>query len=1020
MYKESISLKNNYRRNEEELVKELIEYLRDSSFFIENAELSAFNLAEHFRSKSKNKIRVENLMNAYPLSSDRGRHLMSLAECLLRIPDSGNREKLVIEKMRNNWISSISNGLLMFSFGIILQIVSMLLPKKNNNIFTKFISSITSNITKKVIHIMSYQFVLAQNINHALKRSKKQIDKGYGFSFDMLGESARTDVDAQKYFNDYKNAIIATGEFSRKIKDPKKVSISIKLSSLHCRYEPMQFKQIKPILYGRLLELCKISAKYNLLLFIDAEEVERLVLSLELFEDLLKEKELENWQGLAIVIQSYQKRGFFVIDEIAEMANRYKRKIYVRLVKGAYWDAETKRDQVNGASDFALFTLKEHTDICYMACVKKLSTYEKEIFPCFATHNAFSIAFVEEIMKGKNFEYQCLQGMGGDLYSKIINKHNVRIYAPVGEFTHLLPYLVRRLIENGAKSSFINQILLKDSNIKDIVKNPIEKSNQNGNKMNSLIKLPRDLFISEGRANSKGEDMADQNVLDHLEEHVGKYIKKENSYSIISGEDIKSDNIETNTNPANIEDQIGLVYRSTDEIISKSIDVAYDYFPIWKDTSVERRAEILVTASNNLEASTEELVAILVREAGKSIKDALLEIREAVDFLRYYAHRAKIDFNENGISLPSPVGESNTLYLNGRGVFLCIAPWNFPLAIFLGQLAAALASGNTVIAKSSEDTPLIGYKAIKILINSGVPKEALQYLPAKGKLIGDSLLQHPKLAGVAFTGSDKTAKDINIALANRNYGILPLIAETGGQNAMIVDSTALLEQVVRDVISSSFQSAGQRCSALRVLFVQSQMADPLIEMIKHAMDELFICDPKLIQCDVGPVINQIAYNKINQHCIEMQKNHILIKQSTLPKNLKGYFFPPTVFEISSINDLKQEIFGPILHIVRYKDDNLDQLIHDIHNTGYGLTFSIHSRLEKNIESFSKKLQVGNIYVNRNQIGAVVSSQPFGGSKNSGTGPKAGGPFYLHKFATEKTISTDLTAWGGNIDLMSKI
>lgn len=1018
-------LKANYRTEETSLVRDLIDYIKDSHLLIPSIEHESEKIAKKIREKSANKLKVENLMNMYPLYSSKGRNMMGLSEALLRIPDSYNQDKLIIEKIKgNNWGVSIIYGFPLYLASHIMNIGSKILPSNNNNIFSKIIVSIARLITRLIIQGTSYQFVLSQNMKNALKKSIPLIKKGYSFSYDMLGESARTDEDAKKYYDQYADSITQCGEFSKGLSNPQDVSISIKLSSLHCRYEVAQFERIKPILYKRLLNLCELASKYNLLLFIDAEEAERLELSLELIDNILSEDSLKNWYGLGLAVQCYQKRGFYTIDAIAELSKKYNKKIYVRLVKGAYWDSEIKQDQVNGVNDFSLFTRKEHTDIAYMACAKKMSTYDKEIYPCFATHNAFSISYVKEIMKSKNYEFQCLQCMGDNVYDDLVEQNSIKVrkYAPVGKFNHLLPYLVRRLIENGAKSSFINQVLHKDANLKEITKNPVDISNNLGNSRHHLIKLPRDLFISEQRKNSKGLDMAQLNILKQLENDIKNNTKTYSIYSILNGVDItKGEKVELK-NPANLSEILGEVSYSDEDTIIKALSNAYNYFPTWNQTPVEKRSALLNKIANELEAQTSYFVSILVKEAGKTIRDSVLEIREAVDFLRYYANRAMEEFSED-LNLSGPIGESNKLVFEGRGVFLCIAPWNFPLAIFLGQISSALVAGNTVLAKPAESTTIIGYEIVKLMLSCGLPVEAIQYLPARGKLIGDHLLEHSKLAGVAFTGSDITAKEINKKIANRSTNIIPLIAETGGQNAMIVDSTALAEQVTRDVLNSAFQSAGQRCSALRVMFVQDDVADSLIKMISDAMDELNITNPAKMNCDVGPVINMEALDRLNKHVdyiSGISGNGKVIKELKLNNNLNGYYFAPRIYEIKSIEDLKSEVFGPILHVIRYNIKDIEKLTNQVNSTGYGLTFCIHSRLDKNIELFISSIRAGNIYVNRNQIGAVVGSQPFGGMGNSGTGPKAGGPLYLHKFAVEKTISTDLTAWGGDIKLMSEV
>lgn len=1013
-------INQNSRIDETTAVKNLIEYLASERLTIENALLHSKKISEHIRKHSQHVLNVETVTHAYPLSTKMGKNMMGLSEALLRVDDNINKKNLIIEKTKNlNWKLSYKEGFKIWFLSWFLQIGSCILPKNQNNFFNKTILNFSNYVADKAIKKISYQFVLEEDIKKALEKSSSLIQEGYSFSYDMLGEAARTDEEAQIYTDQYKEAIEKTGKYSKKLHDPKSVSISIKLSSLHCRYEATQFNKIKPTLYKRLLELCQLAAQYDLLLFIDAEEAERLLLSLELLEDLLKEPSLQNWHGLGLAVQAYQKAAFYTLDAIAALGKKYNKKLYIRLVKGAYWDTEIKLDQVNGVENFTLFTRKEHTDISYMACARKMSQFYDYIFPCFATHNAISVAYIQELMGEREFEFQCLQGMGETMYDTIVGKYKVRKYAPVGKFQTLLPYLVRRLLENSSNSGYVNQILNKNIPLEEIIKNPIEVSNNEHNTMHPLIILPRNIFLSQHRENSKGADMAKQSVLNYFE-NIIKNSPHQNTvvYSIINGNDIKSNKINDIINPATLE-KLGEIKLSTPEIMNDAVDAAAKFFPKWNNTPAEERANILTNISHLLEKYTDDLVTVLVREAGKSIKDSILEIREAVDFLRYYATRATIDFHAP-IDLPGPIGETNQLVFEGRGVFLCIAPWNFPLAIFIGQIAAALAAGNTVIAKPAENTSLIGYKAIKIMLEAGLPKEAIQFLPASGKEVGEIVVKHPKLSGIAFTGSEATAKSINMSLAQRS-SILPLIAETGGQNAMVVDSTALPEQVTRDVISSAFQSAGQRCSALRVLFIPENISESLIKMIVNATKELSVTLPENANCDVGPIINAKALDNLNKHVENMQaRGKEIIYRYEFDSSLKGHFFAPTIIKLNSISDLEHEVFGPVLHIITYKTENIKDLVKEINSTEYGLTFAIHSRLENNIEFFSKNIRAGNIYVNRNQIGAVVGSQPFGGMGKSGTGPKAGGPFYLHKFAVEKTISTDTTAAGGNADLMTKV
>ncbi|MGV3278423.1 bifunctional proline dehydrogenase/L-glutamate gamma-semialdehyde dehydrogenase PutA [Rickettsiales bacterium LUAb2] len=1015
------------RLQESEAVINLVDYLKEDAIFLEEASIYALDLAKNIRTQTSKKFKLDNLVNVYPIASNSGKSIMTLAEALIRIKDTNTQNDLIIEKIKNvpNWTTSLKNGFGIFLLSWFIQIGRSLTPSttKTNNLFKKLILITGNFLAKSIIKHIAFQFVTAQNIDTALKVSGKLIDKGYSFSYDMLGESAKTELDAEKYFKDYKDAIIASGKYSKTLKNPTDVSISIKLSSLHSRYELIKYEDIKHIMYKRVLELCLLAKEYNIPLFIDAEETERTGLSIELLNDLLATPELHNWNMLGFVVQAYQKATFYFIDEVAKIAKQHNQKIYVRLVKGAYWDTEIKLDQINNVENFALFTRKEHTDISYMACAKKLvKEYEGVIFPCFATHNALTVSYIIKLMHNKNdhFEFQCLHGMGDSLYDQLLNKYKVRKYAPVGIFSHLLPYLVRRLLENGANNSFVNQIANQNVELTDTVKNPILIAKEHGYSNHPLIKLPKDLFKVDNRINSKAIDMIDRITLETLAAEVKNISNtKYEVFPIINGENITTDNITEIINPANLNDIIGKAHNVKEDTLNTAITNAHNYFKTWNNKSANERAAILHNIANKMESKLMFLSSILVREAGKSLKDAVLDIREGIDFLRYYAEKSKEIFSTN-FDLPSPIGEKNTLSLEGRGVFLCIAPWNFPFAIFIGQIAGALAAGNTVLAKPAEATSLIGYITIQYMIEAGLPKEAVQFIPGSGRFIGDNILTHKYLAGVAFTGSDLTARTINKALASREDAILPLIAETGGQNAMIADSTALLERVTRDVVSAAFQSAGQRCSALRVLYIQEDIADEQIAMIKGAMQELTVGDPMYVNTDIGPVINQIALDKLVEHKKYLDQNAKHIYTINLDNKLKGNFFAPCAYEISSINDLKGEVFGPVLHIIRFSANNIEQLVEEINSTGFGLTFAVHTMLEQRIKFFSTNIAAGNIYINRNQIGAVVGSQPFGGRNKSGTGPKAGGPFYLHRFATEKTISEDITALGGNAELMSKI
>ncbi len=738
-------------------------------------------------------------------------------------------------------------------------------------------------------------------------------------------------------------------------------------------------------------------------------------------EKLCFEPSVKDWQGLGLAVQAYQKRCFYFIDWLADLARRSEKRLLPRLVKGAYWDTEIKRAQEMGLEDFPVFTRKVYTDVSYMACAKKLLDAQDAFYPCFATHNAHTMAMVTEIAGDKEFEYQCLHGMGDALYDQMVGeveqgKRPVRIYAPVGHHEDLLAYLVRRLLENGANSSFVSRIVDENVPLEEMVEDPVANASKFEGRPHAYIKKPSDL-CEEGRVNSKGIDMTDTEQLKKLQESMAQHQSPLHASSLINGKAVDGEKVDI-INPAT-GGVAGSIIRVDEAGISRAIDNAGVAFEAWNNTNADVRATALEKTADLFEEHTGELMAILTNEAGKSLLDGISEVREAVDFLRYYARQAREKFNGE-ITLPSPTGEINTLQLKGRGVFLCVSPWNFPLAIFIGQVAAALAVGNTVVAKPADTTPLVAYRAVQLMHEAGVPVDAVHLLCGSGKDIADVAIQHQKLGGVCFTGSTEVAKTININMASRDGAILPLIAETGGQNAMIVDSSALPEQVCNDVVSGAFQSAGQRCSALRVLFVQDDVADGIIEMIQGAMKELTIGNPVELATDVGPVIDERAKRPLVEHAERMDTEATLLAKMDLPANLpKGStFFAPRMYELNNLNQLTKEVFGPILHVIRFKGKELDSVIEDINNTGYGLTLGVHSRIDTTVEKIVSAVKVGNAYVNRNQIGAVVGMQPFGSKGFSGTGPKAGGPHYLYRFATEHTISRDVTAAGGNAVLMA--
>jgi RHH-type proline utilization regulon transcriptional repressor/proline dehydrogenase/delta 1-pyrroline-5-carboxylate dehydrogenase len=800
-------------------------------------------------------------------------------------------------------------------------------------------------------------------------------------------------------------------------------SISVKLSALFPRYEFTQRKRVLAELAPRLLELAVAARDGGIALTVDAEEAERLELSLELIEHVARSSVLEGWQGFGLAVQAYQKRAPDVVRFLAQLASATGRRLNVRLVKGAYWDSEIKRAQERGLSGYPVFTRKVNTDVSYIACARELFAAGDVIYPQFATHNAQTVATILELasVANRQFEFQRLHGMGEDLYAQIVgtDKLNVpcRIYAPVGSHEELLPYLVRRLLENGANTSFVNRIVDTDTKIGEIIADPVSVVDALEHKAHPRIPPPRLLYGRE-RLNSRGINLADPAELNALVEQMkGASAATWSAAPIVNGKRV-SGAARAVANPSNHAEKIGTVIFADSATVARAIDSAVAAQPEWNDRPAHERAEILLRAADTFEAHLPEFVAFCTREGGRTIPDSISEVREAVDFLRYYAVRARAEFDAP-LVLPGPTGESNELRLHGRGVFVCISPWNFPLAIFTGQIAAALAAGNAVIAKPAEQTPMIATRAVELLLESGVPGEVLHLLPGDGATVGARAVADPRIAGVAFTGSTETAHLIHRSLADREGAIPVLIAETGGQNALIADSSALPEQIVLDVVQSGFNSAGQRCSALRALFVQEEIAPRVLELLAGYMEELQIGDPADIATDVGPVIDQPSCDMLAAHAKSIgpqaKWQHI---RKLGREHQRGNFFAPMAVEISSLSQLTREVFGPIVHIIRYKADQLDQVIDAINATGYGLTLGIHTRVDATARYISSRVRSGNVYVNRNMIGAVVGVQPFGGRGLSGTGPKAGGPYYLHRFATEQTITVNTAAIGGNASLLA--
>jgi RHH-type proline utilization regulon transcriptional repressor/proline dehydrogenase/delta 1-pyrroline-5-carboxylate dehydrogenase len=877
---------------------------------------------------------------------------------------------------------------------------------------------------RRAMRIIGGEFVVGRSIEEALARSAREADVGL-CSFDMLGEGARTQADAQRYLKSYEHAIDVIGAAAAGLPKEEASSISIKLSALEPRYSLLQHERVMRRLVPQVAELARRAARLEIQLTIDAEEADRLDLSLDVIEALAKDPATRQWPGLGLAVQAYGKRALDVIDWVAATAGTYGRRMTVRLVKGAYWDSEIKRAQERGLDGYPVYTRKVTTDMSYLACVGRLFSHADVIYPQFATHNAHSIASVLELAPaGADYEFQRLHGMGRLLYAEAARQvakfPRVRVYAPVGEHKDLLAYLVRRLLENGANTSFVNRFMDEQVPVAEIVRDPISEIERLESYAHPRLPLPAAMYTD--RRNSRGIDLGNPPAIEALRQEVSTRRPARPAALAVAGPIINGALLPGSThpvtNPADRREQVGSVRDATPAEIAMAFEASAAAQPAWNLSGGDARAATLDKASDLLEASRGDFHELLVREAGKTLSDAIAEVREAVDFCRYYAARAREQF-AHPKRLEGPTGESNELSLHGRGVFACISPWNFPLAIFAGQVTAALAAGNTVVAKPAEPTPLIAARFVTLLHEAGVPPEALHLTPAPGRHFGEIALAHEALAGVAMTGSTATALTINRALAARNGAIVPLIAETGGLNAMIVDSTALPEQVVDDVVSSAFMSAGQRCSALRLLFLQDEIADQVLEMIAGAMDELVIGDPAYPRTDVGPVITREAAEGLARHVAQMRREATLIKACILSEaHAHGSFFAPHLIELENAAQLTHEEFGPILHVVRYRSTDIADVLQAIRASHYGLTLGVQSRLESFWQQVFEQLSVGNTYVNRNMIGAVVGVQPFGGTGLSGTGPKAGGPHYLARFANERTLTINTTATGGNAALLN--
>ena len=980
---------------------------------------------------------IDAFLHAYDLGSDEGIAMMCLAEALLRIPDAHTADELIADKLSGpDWSDKVGRSDSAFvnaaTFSLLLtgKVLEGANDRSDNwrsalgRAVGRLGEPVVRTAVREAMKILGRNFVFGRDIGEALKRAAPERRRGLSHSFDMLGEAARTYADAERYAQSYRDAL---DRIAQEAKGGLRTSpgISVKLTALHPRYEWSHAEEAVAAVLPVVRELALKASRADVHLTIDAEEADRLELQMDVFEALLADDELfaNGWGGFGIAIQAYQKRAAPLCEWVVETARAHGRKLMVRLVKGAYWDTEIKAAQVAGLPDYPVFTRKVGTDVSYLACAKILLGGSDVIYSAFATHNATTIAQVKALAQGRPFEFQRLHGMGEGLYEELAKLEQaigdtatpVRIYAPVGSHKDLLAYLVRRLLENGANSSFVNRIADEQVSLDELIRDPVAELAALEPKRNPKIILPRDVF-GAARHNSAGVDLSDPLVRDPLMARL----KALESKTWTAKPTIGKGQGKPVTAPFDHRIEVGTVFEPTAEEVDAMACAAHAAQPAWDALGGEARARLLDRTADLYEEHREEFFSLCIREAGKTLVDAVLEVREAVDFLRFYASEARRQFTRP-LPLPGPTGEHNEMRLHGRGVFACISPWNFPLAIFTGLISAPLAAGNAVIAKPAGQTPLIGALAVDLMHKAGIPREIAQLAPGSGRVVGGTLTAHPLLAGVVFTGSTDTARTINRTLAERDGPIIPFVAETGGQNAMIVDSSALPEQVTRDVLSSAFQSAGQRCSALRVLFVQDDVADGMIEMIAGGMQALTVGDPRDLTTDAGPVIDAAAKKALDDHVKWLGKNAKKLGEVALPAEAKhGSFVAPAMYEISSLSQLNQENFGPILHVVRFAAEDLPKVVDAINATGYGLTLGLQSRIDTVRDFVEARAKVGNFYVNRNQIGAVVESQPFGGEGLSGTGPKAGGPHYVARFATERVTCIDTTAAGGNASLMASI
>jgi RHH-type transcriptional regulator, proline utilization regulon repressor / proline dehydrogenase / delta 1-pyrroline-5-carboxylate dehydrogenase len=988
---------------------------------------------------------IDAFMQEYGLTSEEGVILMCLAEALLRIPDTETADALIAEKVGSGqWSRHVGASDSLFvnasTWGLLLtgQIVKLKDVKGASvgNVLKRLVvrsgEPVIRQALRQAMRVMGDQFVLGTTIKDALKRAAPLEAKGYRFSYDMLGEGAKTAADAKRYFDRYMTALDQIGRSAGPLASPhadalmERPSLSVKLSAIHPRFEPGKENRLEAELVPLVLELARTARARGIGLTIDAEEQDRLDLSLGLFGRVFTDPSLSNWPGLGLAVQAYGRRAIPVLRWLRRLALQQAKRMPVRLVKGAYWDSEIKWAQERGWRDYPVFTRKLHTDVSYLACMKLLLADPQAFYPQFATHNAHTVAAAYTAGGNANFEFQRLHGMGEALYEDVVGANKLgracRIYAPVGGHEDLLAYLVRRLLENGANTSFVNRIADEEAPVADIIRDPVEMADAEREHAIAAVEplQPSPLLIyGDVRRNSLGLPLSEPSVRTAIATEMNDVLATSFAVGpIVDGRAITGGPEATLVScPHDRRTRIGSVRDADAATIEAAIASAKAAAHDWDRRGGQARAAVLDRAADLFERDRSRLMAVIVREAGKTLENAQGDLREAVDFLRYYAVEARRLFSGPTV-LSGPTGETNTLELRGRGPFACISPWNFPIAIFTGQVAAALAAGNPVLAKPAAQTPVTAFLATQLLHEAGVPTNVLHLLTGGGE-VGGALVKDHRIKGIAFTGSNETAWTIQRGLADRRAEIIPFIAETGGINAMIVDSSALPEQVIRDVVRSAFDSAGQRCSAARVMFIQDDVADKMCEMLAGAVSALDIGDPFDFGTDVGPVIDQASLDRLEAHKARMHREaKRVIVDLPVPAGCRtGTYVGPAVYEIDRISQLEREVFGPILHVVRFKQGQLAKVVDDINATGFGLTLGVHSRIVAVADFVAEHAHTGNLYINRNQIGAVVGVQPFGGDGLSGTGPKAGGPNYLTRFATERVRTTDITATGGNVQLL---